>query len=125
MTATATAPAKTRHLVAPAAELPPGTRKIIKAGRFEIGVFNVNGQYRAALNICPHELAPVCRGPVRGTTLPSKPNEYKWGLEGEILSCPWHGWEFSLHDGKSLHDEKCRLKTFAVVVENEQVYVLV
>lgn len=122
---TLVAPARTRHEVAKAAELPPGSRKVIKAGRFQVGVFNVNGQYRAVLNICPHELAPVCKGPVRGTTLPSKAGEYNWGCDGEILSCPWHGWEFNLHDGKSLHDPKCHLKTFEVVVEEGTVFVLV
>jgi 3-phenylpropionate/trans-cinnamate dioxygenase ferredoxin subunit len=116
---------RTRHAVAPATELPPGTRKIVKAGRFEVGVFNVHGTYRAVLNICPHELAPVCKGPVRGTTLPSPAGEYRWGCEGEILSCPWHGWEFNLRDGVSLHDPKCRVKTFETEVEAGIVYVLI
>lgn len=116
---------RTKYEVATVAELPPGARKIVTAGRFSVGVFNVNGTYRAVLNICPHALAPVCKGAVRGTTLPSKPNEYEWGREGEILACPWHGWEFNLHDGKSLHDPSCKLKTFDVVVENETIFVSV
>lgn len=117
--------ARTRYPVAPLSELPPGKRKIVKAGRFEVGVFNVKGELKAVLNICPHALAPVCSGPVRGTTLPSEKVEYKWGLDGEILSCPWHGWEFNLKDGRSLHDPKrCGLKTFEVVVEEGQVFVL-
>jgi 3-phenylpropionate/trans-cinnamate dioxygenase ferredoxin subunit len=114
---------KTRHRVATVAELLPGAHKVITAGRFEIGVFNVNGQFRAVLNVCPHELAPICSGAVRGTVLPSKAGEYSWGNCGEIIACPWHGWEFNLHDGKSLHDERCRLKTFPVVVEDNVVFV--
>ena len=112
-----------RHLIAAVSELPPGARKIVKIGRREIGVFNVNGTFRAVLNICPHELAPVCAGHVRGTLLPSQPGEYIWGRSGEVLTCPWHGWEFSLHDGVSLHDTSCHLKTFTTVVEDGAVFV--
>jgi len=114
---------KTRHRIAAVTDLPPGARKIVSIGRQEIGVFNVNGKFCAVLNICPHELAPICSGAVRGTVLPSKPGEYAWGHCGEIIACPWHGWEFNLHDGKSLHDEHCHLKTFPVVVEGGSVFV--
>ena len=50
-----------------------------------IGVFNIHGRYVAVLNLCPHELAPVCLGRLGGTTLPSAPGEWVWGREGEIL----------------------------------------
>jgi nitrite reductase (NADH) small subunit len=124
----ATTPAgiqKARHRVAAVSELPPGQRKIIAVGKREVGVFNVNGTFRAVLNVCPHELAPVCKGHVRGTTQASEPGKkFKWGNEGEILLCPWHGWEFNLHDGKSLHDDACHLKTYEIVVEEGVVYVV-
>lgn len=111
--------------VAAVGELPPGTRKIVEVEGRSIGVFNVNGQYRAVLNLCPHELAPVCLGPVRGTTKPTNvPGHYEWHREGEILACPWHGWEFDLISGKSLVDRR-PLKLFAVDVEDDQVFVTV
>lgn len=112
-----------RHRVATMLELPPGSHKVVKIGTRQIGVFNINGAYKAVLNICPHELAPVCSGAVRGTLLPSKPGQFNWGHCGEILACPWHGWEFSLLDGKSLHDERCHLKTFTVVAEDGVLFV--
>jgi nitrite reductase/ring-hydroxylating ferredoxin subunit len=55
----------------------------------------------AVLNVCPHEVAPVCLGGVRGTALASMPGEYTWGREGVILACPWHGWEFDLLTGRA------------------------
>ena len=85
-----------KHLVATQGELAVGQRKIVNIEDKSIGVFNVNGTLVAVLNVCPHELAPVCAGQLRGTTLPSPAGEYKWGREGEILACPWHGWEFDL-----------------------------
>jgi nitrite reductase/ring-hydroxylating ferredoxin subunit len=87
-------------------------------------VFNINGEYVAVLNVCPHELAPVCRGAVGGTTLPSAPGTYVWGREGEILSCPWHGWEFDLRTGQSVADPRVRVRRYPVEIEDGIVYVL-
>jgi 3-phenylpropionate/trans-cinnamate dioxygenase ferredoxin subunit len=109
--------------VAAVADLPPGSRKIVTVAGPSIGVFNINGEFRAVLNICPHELAPVCRGHLRGTTLPSAPGEFVWGRTGEILACPWHGWEFDLRTGECLVDKR-RLRLFPVEVEDNTVYVL-
>lgn len=114
-----------RVAVADVDELPPGTRKIVEIEGRSIGIFNVNGQYRAVLNVCPHELAPVCLGAVRGTTKPTtEPGHYEWHREDEILACPWHGWEFDLISGTSLVDRR-PLKLFPVDVEEGQVVVMV
>jgi nitrite reductase/ring-hydroxylating ferredoxin subunit len=109
--------------VARASEIEPGNRLIVTVKERSIGVFNVNGTFVAVLNICPHELAPVCRGRVGGTTMPSPPGEYRWGREGEIVACPWHGWEYDLLTGKMLADERIRLKRYPVEVRDGTVYV--
>lgn len=105
------------------AEIPPGERKIVELDGQSIGIFNVAGEYTAILNVCPHEFAPVCLGRVGGTTLTSVPGEWKWGREGEILSCPWHGWEFELLTGKALFGKRPRLRLFPIKVEEGQVFV--
>jgi nitrite reductase (NADH) small subunit len=104
-------------------ELKPGECKLVEVKQRSIGLFNVNGEIIAALNVCPHELAPVCRGRIGGTTLPSPPGEYQWGREGEILACPWHGWEFDLLSGRALADERVRLRLYPVTVEGDTIYV--
>ena len=109
--------------VARVSEIPPGGRTIVDIGGRRVGVFNVNGTFVAALNVCPHQLAPVCLGPVRGTTLESPPGEYRWGRQGEILSCPWHGWEFDLLTGEALADKRTRLRLYPVSVREDTVYV--
>jgi nitrite reductase/ring-hydroxylating ferredoxin subunit len=111
--------------VARADDLPPGSRVIVDLDGQSIGVFNVNGEYVAVLNVCPHELGPVCLGRVGGTTLPSAPGEYRWGREGEILACPWHGWEFDLLTGKPLFGSVPNLRRFPVTVVDGAVYVTV
>jgi nitrite reductase/ring-hydroxylating ferredoxin subunit len=106
-------------------ELPPGSRVIVDIEGQSIGVFNVNGEFVAVLNVCPHELGPVCLGRVGGTTLPSLPGEYRWGREGEILACPWHGWEFDLLTGKPLFGTVPNLRRFPVTIFDGVVYVTV
>ncbi len=53
-------------------------------------------------------------------TLPSKPGEYTWARDGEILRCPWHGWEFDILTGRSVFNpHKTRVRTYEVRVETE------
>ena len=118
-----TAPRK--YPVLPLSELPPGSRKLVELGGRSVGLFNVHGTVVAVLNVCPHEQAPICLGRVGGTTLPSPAGEFCWGREGEILACPWHGWEFDLLTGKALADPKRRLRTYPVTVEDGIVCVTV
>jgi len=103
-------------------EIPPGARKIVDVDGRSIGLFNVSGTFVAVLNVCPHELAPVCLGRVSGTTLRSSPGEFLWGREGEILTCPWHGWEFDLLTGAALADKR-RLRRYQVTVEDDTIFV--
>jgi nitrite reductase (NADH) small subunit len=108
----------TKHIISPVSELPVGSRKIVEINGRSIGVFNIQGKYYALRNACPHQLAPLCRGHITGTTLPSQPGEYLWDRDGEIIRCPWHGWEFDLTTGRSVFNpHKLRVKTYEVTVE--------
>ena len=53
---------------------------------------------------------------------PRAAGEFIWGREGEILRCPWHGWEFDLNSGQCLTDRR-RLKRFPVVIRDDAIYV--
>ena len=110
--------AKTRYAVAKRGEIAAGEHKIVSISAFgkeiEIGVFNVAGRLVAYRNVCPHAGAPVCQGKVCGTTLPGGVGEYLLGREGEILRCPWHGWEFDLLTGGHLVDERVKLRSYDV-----------
>jgi 3-phenylpropionate/trans-cinnamate dioxygenase ferredoxin subunit len=108
-----------RHVVGRVSELPPGGRKIVEADGRSIGVFNVDGSFYALRNSCPHQAAPLCLGAIKGMTMPSKPGEYIWGREGEIVRCPWHGWEFDILTGRSIFNpHKTRVKAYDVTVES-------
>jgi nitrite reductase/ring-hydroxylating ferredoxin subunit len=88
--------------VARLADIPDGGSLLVRVGTLEIGLFRVGDTVRAWRNFCPHMAAPVCRGAVTGTLVASEVYEYRTGRDGEILQCPWHGWEFDLVTGQHL-----------------------
>lgn len=115
----------TRHRVAALDEIADGERKIVTVGGFEIGIFRVGDTYSAWRNVCPHAGAPVCRGTIEGTMLPSGVYEYVIDESRKIVRCPWHGWEFDLDSGQHLADESVRLKGYPVEVGDDDVYVVI
>lgn len=112
-----------RHIVARTVDIPPGGRKIVKIEGREVGVFNLDGTYYALKNVCPHQGARVCLGKVSGTTLPSRVHEFRYGLTGRILRCPWHGWEYDITNGRSVFDPEVKVVTYPVSIEEDQIVV--
>lgn len=109
-----------RHIaVGRVEELPPGSCRLVAAGRYGIGVFNVGGTFSAVTNYCPHRGAPLCRGQVTGLAEPGdEPYEIAWSRQGEILRCPWHAWEFEIRSGRSITEPTKSVRTYPVVVRN-------
>jgi len=90
-------------------DLKPGEAKIIAAGDREIALFNVNGQFHAIDNLCPHRGGPLGDGV----------------LEGNVVICPWHGWRFDVTSGKSPVMPVVSVEKFEVAVEGDDVKVKV
>lgn len=90
-----------KHAVARVGELPPGSRRLVTIKGRDIALFNVDGEFFAVLDRCPHAGASLCQGKLTGLMSAEGPGEYRYTREGEILRCPWHGWEFDLRTGKS------------------------
>ena len=109
--------AGTRHEVCPVEELPPGERAIVEVDGLSIGVFNVDGAFYALANVCPHQLAELCRGPIGGLVTSEAVGEYGWDREGEIVRCPRHKWAFDVKTGESVFNPHLRTRTFDVEVE--------
>ena len=66
-----------------------------------IAVFNLKGEFFALLNRCPHQGGSLCEGAITGLVLADQPGEYRYERVGEIIRCPWHGWEFDIRTGQS------------------------
>ena len=107
----------TRHVVAPATDLPPGSRKRITIAGRTIALFNIGGEMFAILDRCPHQGGSLCGGKLIGLLESKEPGEYRYTRPNEILRCPWHGWEFDMRTGKSYCDpDRVRTRTYDVVV---------
>jgi 3-phenylpropionate/trans-cinnamate dioxygenase ferredoxin subunit len=124
------ADAKTkRRLAFPKSDLPPGARKVVTSGRREIAVLNVDGRLHAVFNRCPHHQAPLHRGTIGGATIavPGAPvGTFEFGLEGRVLRCPWHHYEFDLENGRCLAEpDRLRIACYEVRQEGEEIAVYV
>jgi nitrite reductase/ring-hydroxylating ferredoxin subunit len=115
------------HIVGPVADFPPGSHRVVKVGRIEVGIFNVAGVFHALPNLCPHQFGPLCEGTVNGTTACSAATswQFAWVREGEVVTCPWHGIEFDIATGRSLSSPRMRVRTYPVTVEDGQVKVTI
>lgn len=106
-----------KHVVAAVRDLPPGSRKLVTVKGRPIAVFNIKGEYFGLLNRCPHQGGSLCEGKLIGLIEASEPGRYTYTREGEILRCPWHGWEFDVRTGLSRCDpDTVRAKSYEVAV---------
>jgi len=107
-----------KHVVAPVSEIPPGSRRLVDAGGRAILVFNLDGEFFALNNRCPHRGGSLCDGIVTGLVLSDEPGRYEYTRRGEIVRCPWHSWEFDIRTGQSWCDpKKVRVRQYGVTVE--------
>lgn len=110
----------------PVDDLPSDHFRVLSVGNVEIGVVRSRGRVLAVRSVCPHQGAPICEGKVRGTWLPSRPGELVYGMDGLVVECPWHGYEFSLDDGKALFDMmRGKLRIYPVIVRDGIAFVTI
>ncbi len=88
-------------------ELPPGTAKELTVQGRVVALFNVEGNVYALDGICPHAGGPLGEGT----------------LDGPVVTCPWHGWQFDVTSGRHCLTEKIRQTTFPVTVRGDEIYV--
>ncbi len=116
--------AGTEHRVAHISEIPDDEAFITEVAGRPVGIFKVDGELFAVRNRCPHRGAPLARGTIEGTMLPTcRPGELNYGMDNQVLKCPWHGWEFDLRTGQCLFGvSDRRATTYNVRLENDYVY---
>lgn len=101
-----------KHAVAPADSIAPGGRLVVEAGGKRIVVWNLDGEFFALADRCPHQGGPLSHGQVMGHVCSAAPGEYAYERRGEVVRCPWHAWEFDIRTGRSVFDPR-RVKTRA------------
>lgn len=93
--------------VAKVADVPPGSSKVVVVLGHPVALFNVEGSFHAVSNVCLHRGGPIGEGT----------------LDGPIVTCPLHGWEYDVRTGRNVANPMARLRTYAVQVEGDDVLV--
>ena len=93
--------------VAKKTDLKPGECEVVEVNGTEVALHNINGQFFATGNTCPHHGGPLGEGM----------------LDGDVVTCPWHGWKFNVRTGVSPVNPQAKIETFKVKVEGDEVKV--
>jgi len=109
----------------PADAFPVDEFRILDIQNRAVGVLRrADGRVHAVRNWCPHKGAEICRLPPTGTALPGPPGTLAWGHEGDVLRCPWHGFEFLIETGERPYsDSRMRLRIYPARIENGNIIV--
>jgi NAD(P)H-dependent nitrite reductase small subunit len=93
--------------VARASDIPERRNKVIHLGNEQIALWHANGRFYAINNVCPHQHIPAL---------------HKGILNGDKVTCPMHGWTYSLETGVAEFGDG-KVKTYRVKVEGEDIFV--
>lgn len=112
-------------VVCAADELAKGHMRPAKLGPFPIVVVRTpDGSLFAVLDKCLHQGGPLSRGRLGATSAGSEDvDDYRFERSGEILRCPWHGYEYDVRDGRLLADPSRHLGTFTAREEDGHIVV--
>ena len=94
-------------LVARISDVPESGKKQIELNGQEILLINLKGEIFAVENECPHQGAPLSAAITK---------------DG-YLSCPRHGFRFSLKDGRCSEHPEFSLKVWPVRIENGDILI--
>jgi 3-phenylpropionate/trans-cinnamate dioxygenase ferredoxin subunit len=105
------------HVVATVDEIPPGQRKLVEVSGRAIVIYNLAGSFFALANRCPHRGGSLFDGIQTGLVESTEPGQYRYSRPGEMVKCPWHGWEFDIRTGNSWCDpSRLRVRQYPVSV---------
>lgn len=90
-------------------EIAPGHSLIVRdsTGR-EIALFNIEGKIFALNNLCPHRGGPLGEGE----------------LDGCIVTCPWHSWQFDVRTGACENMPGEDAETIPIFINEGRIYLL-
>ena len=88
-------------------EIPPGESLEVVAEEKIIALFNVEGEIFALDGNCPHAGGPLGNGELNGT----------------VITCPWHGWQFDVTTGQHQTSQMICQKRFKVEIRGEEIWV--
>ena len=100
------------HYLCLAEDIPPGQSRSFSitdskgTKKIEIAVFNIHEKYYGISNICQHKGGPLSKGLI----------------EENVVTCPWHGWKYSIVDGKSSHKGGDSVDSYEINLVDNKLY---
>lgn len=88
-------------------ELPPGALLEAEHEGQYYALCNVDGEVRALLGVCPHNGGPLGEGT----------------LNGGLIACPWHMWEFDSATGVCAFNDNVKVPVYPVRIERGDILV--
>ena len=88
-------------------ELPSGQLSEVRVGVDTYVLCNHDGTVHCFSGICPHAGGPLGQG----------------AMHGEMIVCPWHGWEFNCVSGANDEDEDVVLERFQTIIDAGEIYI--
>jgi nitrite reductase/ring-hydroxylating ferredoxin subunit len=102
--------AKEETRVGALSEIPPGAMRYVEIDGLPIALANVDGHIYAFGDSCRHQGGPLSSGV----------------LIEDTVTCPWHGWTYSVRTGKSIVPPiGLRIPTYEVRLEGDDIYITV
>jgi nitrite reductase/ring-hydroxylating ferredoxin subunit len=97
-----------RVKIAEKSEVPAGTGKVVTTGGRVLALFNSGGSFHAVDNTCPHRGGPLGEG----------------HLDGTVVTCPWHGWQFDVCTGASPHNPNASVRRVPLEFLGNEIFAL-
>jgi nitrite reductase (NADH) small subunit len=88
-------------------EITPGTIREFQVEGKAIALANVDGHFHAINNTCLHRGGPLGQG----------------SLDGKIVTCPWHGWQYDVTSGKLSQNPAVGVECYALEVRGDDIFV--
>lgn len=95
-----------RVKVLEASDLPPGKGVLVSVDGREVALFRRGADILAIGNDCPHQGGSLSDG---------------W-VEGDIVICPLHGWEFDMRSGACMTVPGEAVPRYTATVEGASIY---
>ena len=88
-------------------EIPEGSGKTVEVAGKKIALFNAGGKFYAIADTCLHRGGPLGEGE----------------LEGTLVTCPWHGWQYDITTGCNADDPEVKVASFPVRLEGDDILI--
>ena len=90
-------------------EVPSGEGRPFEVNDAVIAIFNIDGEYYAIDDMCPHAGAALSPGFV--------------DCAEKTVTCPWHAWRFDVTDGTWCDNRKLKVNSYELKVEDNEIFI--